>query len=347
MSASYLLAAKRCTWTAWRRPQLSILAIGCVTTLLVAPVAGAPVSTVFHIAENSSSLTVELEARGFTDTDTQELTGTIDATFDFGSDPPFSQNAAVTVTGAHIAALAPFEFRLGLPRPFPGADVVASGIVADVTTPVPPGTMEALPTGAIRYQFDASQFLITADEGIIETTGFVNDTTNLADEPVSGASPPGTLGEIVFSPGDVVGFYREVGAFLDLPISISAVAMVGDPGEEEEVLLELDATVRASASFYWAFSPIPGDFDQDGDVDGADLPLWQAGFGTASGAGAAGGDADHDQDVDGADFLIWQRNLGTAPPAAVAGVPEPAATTIALAALVGVGPLVRRRRTPR
>jgi hypothetical protein len=168
----------------------------------------------------------------------------------------------------------------------------------------------------------------------------------LAEEPVSGASPPGTWGEIVFSPGDVVGFYREVAAFLDLPISISAVALVGDPGEEEEVMLELEATVRASASFYLAFSPIPGDFDQDGEVDSADLPLWQAGFGAASGAGPANGDADRDQDVDGADFLIWQRNLGTAPPAAIAAVPEPATPTLATVAL-GASLSVLRRRAVR
>ncbi len=72
-------------------------------------------------------------------------------------------------------------------------------------------------------------------------------------------------------------------------------------------------------------APIPGDFNSDGIVDGADLAIWQAGFGTDSGAGVAIGDADGDKDVDGLDFLIWERNLtGTAGATTLAtAVPEP------------------------
>lgn len=50
----------------------------------------------------------------------------------------------------------------------------------------------------------------------------------------------------------------------------------------------------------------PGDFNLDGNVDGIDLGIWQAGFATGSSLGE--GDADADADVDGNDFLIWQRN---------------------------------------
>src|SRR5262249_16207911 len=46
-----------------------------------------------------------------------------------------------------------------------------------------------------------------------------------------------------------------------------------------------------------------GDFDGDGDVDGADFVAWQTHFPTASGATRADGDADGDGDVDGADFV--------------------------------------------
>jgi hypothetical protein len=74
-------------------------------------------------------------------------------------------------------------------------------------------------------------------------------------------------------------------------------------------------------------TPIPGDFDDDGNVDGDDLTLWKAAFGQT-----AVGDADNDGDSDGADFLVWQRNLGAGAPAAGAAgvVPEPAALTIAV-----------------
>jgi hypothetical protein len=81
-----------------------------------------------------------------------------------------------------------------------------------------------------------------------------------------------------------------------------------------------------------------GDFDKDGDVDGADLGLWKGAFGQT-----AVGDADSDGDSDGADFLVWQRNY--APGAAVgatAAVPEPAAA--ALAALGAAALLAVRKR---
>jgi hypothetical protein len=68
---------------------------------------------------------------------------------------------------------------------------------------------------------------------------------------------------------------------------------------------------------------IPGDFDGDGDVDGADFVAWQTHFPKTTGATLAEGDADEDDDVDGADFVVWQTNFPTAPSAAASTVPEP------------------------
>lgn len=51
------------------------------------------------------------------------------------------------------------------------------------------------------------------------------------------------------------------------------------------------------------------DFNSDGTVDGVDGTLWEAGFGTTSGAEQSDGDADHDGDVDGSDFLNWQQSF--------------------------------------
>lgn len=89
----------------------------------------------------------------------------------------------------------------------------------------------------------------------------------------------------------------------------------------------------------------PGDFDGDGDVDGADLATWQAGFGDAS-ATRADGDADRDGDVDGQDFLIWQR-ARTASSAAAASttVPEPTFSLSLVAAGAGLLAAGRRRRS--
>lgn len=79
---------------------------------------------------------------------------------------------------------------------------------------------------------------------------------------------------------------------------------------------------------------IPGDFNRDGRVDGADLSGpngWKARFGV---------------DLDGNDFLAWQRNYGythwpTSPPTA-APVPEPPAAALVLVALTA--PLAIHRR---
>ena len=68
---------------------------------------------------------------------------------------------------------------------------------------------------------------------------------------------------------------------------------------------------------------LPGDFDNDGDVDGEDLLVWQTGFGLASGASALDGDADGDADVDGFDFLTWQLSYAPASTAVTAVIPEP------------------------
>lgn len=65
---------------------------------------------------------------------------------------------------------------------------------------------------------------------------------------------------------------------------------------------------------------IEGDFDEDGDVDGDDLVIWQAGYGIN-----ANGDADNDLDTDGRDFLVWQRNYTGALLSASTAVPEPGA----------------------
>jgi hypothetical protein len=86
-----------------------------------------------------------------------------------------------------------------------------------------------------------------------------------------------------------------------------------------------------------------GDFDQDRDVDGADYLALQKGFGTNSGASISTGDANRDGAVNILDVILWKSQFAAIPPAvpAVQSVPEPAAATLAAAALVAA--TLRRR----
>ncbi len=91
---------------------------------------------------------------------------------------------------------------------------------------------------------------------------------------------------------------------------------------------------------------LPGDFDRDGDVDGADLAKWQTEFGINDGS-----DANVDGDSDGSDYLAWQANFGLDSSTAVAAqvVPEPTSAMLlligALVASVPRGVRVRARRS--
>ncbi|TWU20789.1 PEP-CTERM sorting domain-containing protein [Bythopirellula polymerisocia] len=85
---------------------------------------------------------------------------------------------------------------------------------------------------------------------------------------------------------------------------------------------------------------VPGDFDDDGDVDGNDLSKWMTDYSVNGGS-----DGDLDGDSDGRDFLIWQRNYtGPLLTAANSSVPEPTSLAL-LAAGGGALALKRRRRT--
>jgi hypothetical protein len=96
------------------------------------------------------------------------------------------------------------------------------------------------------------------------------------------------------------------------------ISYVGGTGND--VVLNLLASPVASA-----------DFDDDGDVDGADFLFWQRGVATSS---PALGDADGDGVVDADDLAIWKNQFGGAAVKAAgafeAAVPEPHTTRLLL-----------------
>lgn len=84
---------------------------------------------------------------------------------------------------------------------------------------------------------------------------------------------------------------------------------------------------------------LQADFNNDTFVNGDDLTIWKAAFGTT-----VNGDADDDGDSDGNDFLIWQREFGAGAPAQVAAAAVPEPGSVALALFASLGLLWRTRR---
>jgi hypothetical protein len=86
---------------------------------------------------------------------------------------------------------------------------------------------------------------------------------------------------------------------------------------------------------------LSADFDANGAVNSADLSIWANQFGSA--ATPATGDANGNGRADGADFLLWQQQFGSgaASLAAAGVVPEP--TSLAAAAMLLCGTVLRRR----
>jgi hypothetical protein len=119
--------------------------------------------------------------------------------------------------------------------------------------------------------------------------------------------------------------------------------------ELEQPIAEWELTSRGYTGQFledvldaFGFGSIAGDFDADGDVDGADFLNWQLQVGASVPPGT-GADATGDGQVDGLDLVEWSANLGAASStAAAASIPEPAAGALASLSLVALA--VSRRR---
>jgi hypothetical protein len=129
---------------------------------------------------------------------------------------------------------------------------------------------------------------------------------------------------------------------LNVAVQVSAGSKEISFARISDGLAERDtAAIFSGATINFGVTPVVGDFDGDGDVDGADFVVWQDHFPTSSGATLNDGDGDGDGDVDGADFVIWQSHFPTAPAPGASPVPEPAAWI--LLAIGGLFALRRRR----
>jgi hypothetical protein len=88
------------------------------------------------------------------------------------------------------------------------------------------------------------------------------------------------------------------------------------------------------------------DFDDDGDIDGADFLTWQRGLGTTGTATPSQGDANNDGSVTADDLAIWKAQFGLPAAGPAVGV-VPECGTLALAVIGGLAGFGRRRFSSR
>jgi hypothetical protein len=139
-----------------------------------------------------------------------------------------------------------------------------------------------------------------------------------------------------FENGSTGDLYEEgapiFGTGFDGTVTISYFGSSGVGSAGNDVVLNLAAAVVENA-----------DFDDDGDVDGADFLAWQRNVSATSGASLADGDANDDGAVNGDDLDIWTGQFGPTTATAQATVPEPSGYALALLATACGGAFLRRR----
>jgi hypothetical protein len=134
---------------------------------------------------------------------------------------------------------------------------------------------------------------------------------------------------------------RTVGENWALSAALDAIGSVTAAGIAGTITVHPGGDLGTPGTFVVGPS-IDADFNNDNIVDGADLLIWQRGFG--AGGTNNTGDADGNGTVDAADLAAWKASFGSAPAVgAIGAVPEPGSLGllgIAAAALAG-----SRRRT--
>jgi hypothetical protein len=148
------------------------------------------------------------------------------------------------------------------------------------------------------------------------------------------------------------GFTPTAGATFDL-LTASAFGSTGS-GTTQNVGTGEAFTLASEDSGVFSLALVPGgrgeilratflgtstndaDFDNDGDVDGADFLTWQRGLGLSGAAATnAAGNANGDTVINGADLTVWKSEFGPPAVAAAGAVPEPSAAALLLIAAAG------------
>jgi hypothetical protein len=167
-------------------------------------------------------------------------------------------------------------------------------------------------------------------------------------DPATSIATPTTwtpTGETTGPTGNVVNIRTPVPATINDPAHFTKIRVKTTSNKLEIFGTTTDGFGGVRLNAFQLNAVVAGDFDGDGDVDGADFVAWQTNFPKASGAVLAEGDADGDGDVDGADFVIWQTSFPFTPGPGTSSIPEPYAMVLIMLALPAALVMVRRGRS--
>ena len=155
---------------------------------------------------------------------------------------------------------------------------------------------------------------------------------------VGGEVTPGSMEYIIdngFGPitSTALPFTNDEGGLLSGSLVAVYEQAIGDGSNPADFV----TATFADFDFHGTLSAMPtGDFDADGDVDGADFLTWQRGLGLSGAAATnAAGNANGDTIINGADLTVWKNEFGTPAVAAASAVPEPSAAALLLIAAAG------------
>jgi hypothetical protein len=288
-----------------------------------------------------------------------------------------TQNAGLSITSSSTTLTFPIA------NPEWSYDINTDGLTLDVNEV----TVEWSATGLVLSPFDSIDITLSAfvppQTGSITPTG--TSIWKLDNFSMSSLSVSGTFYGFGGTVVPIAGSLSRIGDadfanYIQLDMYPDFVGMYNGPKKERETIMSWQGFINIGPSFFLETvnlrTPVdqplarisePGDFNNDGIVDGEDFILWQLDPGVGSLADWEAnyvtpilqlpGDFNGDLIVDGADFLEWQREDGSpaslleweanygndyALAAASATVPEP--STLLLASLTGVLIGSRRRR---
>ena len=198
------------------------------------------------------------------------------------------------------------------------------------------GSAPTVTIGTNYDQRNGSRFEVVIDEGGVSPMNVGGDVSLLGGLGVSFNEVP-TVGQeftIMNYTGSLSGTFTDFAGFGASPLGANSVSLSIDYGTLFSSAVKLTVNAIQTA--------VPGDFNADGNVDGADFVIWQTNFPNNTGtATLAMGDANADGNVDGADFVIWQTNFPTVAGAGATPVPEP--NSLLLAVMAGLGLVAARR----